>query len=38
MKSGLIRRVTSLDGDTLVVVYYLGAFEIWPDKKGGFWW
>jgi hypothetical protein len=30
--------VASLDGDNLVVHYYLGASEIWPDQRGGVWW
>jgi len=30
--------VASLDGDNLVVHYYLGASEIWPDQRGGLWW
>jgi hypothetical protein len=35
MKSGMIRGVASLEGDNLEVLYYLGASEIWPDKRGG---
>jgi hypothetical protein len=35
MKCGLIRRMVSLEGDSLVVFYYLCASEIWPDKRGG---
>jgi hypothetical protein len=27
--------VASVQRDNLVVFYYLGSFEIWPDKKGG---
>jgi hypothetical protein len=27
--------VASLEGDKLVVIYYLSAPEIWPDKRGG---
>jgi hypothetical protein len=34
-KTGLILEVTSLEGDSSVVFYYLGASEIWPDKRGG---
>jgi hypothetical protein len=26
--------VASIEGDKLVVSYYLSASEIWPDKKG----
>ena len=37
-KGGLIREMTSLKGDNLVVLNYLSAFEIWPDKRGGLWW
>jgi len=29
--------VASLVGDNLVVFYYLGASEIWPDKCTGLW-
>ena len=32
-----IREVTSLDGDSFVIYYYLSAYEIWPDKRGGLW-
>ena len=35
LKSGLIRWVVSLDGDNLLVCYYLSAFEIRPYKMGG---
>jgi hypothetical protein len=35
MKDGLIRVVASLEGDNLVVFYYLSAFEIWPDNRRG---
>jgi hypothetical protein len=38
LKSGLIREVASLEGDNLVVLYYLSASEIWPDKRGGLSW
>jgi len=37
-KGGLIREMISLKGDNLVVLSYLGAFEIWPDKRGNLWW
>jgi len=30
--------VASLEGNNLVVFYYLRASENWPDKRGGFWW
>jgi hypothetical protein len=33
LKSGLIRRVASLEGDSLlnlVIFYSINAFEIWP--------
>ena len=33
-----ITGVASLEGDNLVVFYYLGASKIWPDKRGGLWW
>jgi hypothetical protein len=33
-----IREVTSLDGDSFVIYYYLSASEIWPDKRGDLWW
>jgi len=26
-----------MEGDNLVVFYYLTASEIWPDKRGGLW-
>ena len=35
-KSDLIRVVTSLEGDNLVVFYYFGAFEICSDKGVAF--
>ena len=35
LKSGLIRGVASLEGDNLVVFYYLSVSEIWPYKRGG---
>ena len=27
--------MASLEGDNLVVFYYLSVSEIWPDKRGG---
>jgi hypothetical protein len=27
--------VASLEGDNLVVFYFLDASEIWPDKRSG---
>jgi len=33
LKSGLIIRVASLDGDNLIVFYDLSAPEIWPNKS-----
>jgi hypothetical protein len=30
--------MASLEGDCLVVFYYLNTFEIWPDKRDGLWW
>jgi len=30
--------VASLERDILVVLYYHGASEIWPDKQGSLWW
>jgi hypothetical protein len=27
-----------LDGDNLVVFYYLSASEIWLDERGDLWW
>ena len=35
LKSGLIRGMASLEGDNLVVFYYLSVSENWPDKRGG---
>ena len=29
--------VASIEGNNLVLVYYLNAAEIWPDKGGGLW-
>ena len=37
-ESGLIRGLASLEGDNLVVIDDLSAFEIWPDKRGGLLW
>jgi len=31
----MIRGVVSLDGDNLVVFYYLSSSEFWHDKRGG---
>jgi len=33
VKSGLIGEVASLDGDSLLVFYYLSASEIWSDEE-----
>ena len=33
MKSGLLN-----EGDSLVAFYYNTASEIWPEKRGGYWW
>ena len=30
--------MASLEGDNLLVFYYLSASKIWPDKRGGLWW
>jgi len=30
--------VASLESDNLVVIYYLGASEIWLDERGDLWW
>jgi hypothetical protein len=35
LKSGLIRSMASLEGDNLVVFYYLSVSENWPDKRDG---
>ena len=37
-KSGLVRRVASLEGGEFIVIvfYYFIASEICPDKRGGF--
>jgi hypothetical protein len=37
IKSVLIRRVASLDGENLVVFYYFNADEIWADKRSEIW-
>jgi len=31
----LVRGVSFLEGDNLLIFYYLSASEIWSDKKGG---
>jgi hypothetical protein len=33
LKAGLIRGMASLEGDNLVVFYFLGVSENWPDKR-----
>jgi hypothetical protein len=35
LKTGLIRGMASLEGDNLVVFYYLSVSENWPYKRGG---
>jgi hypothetical protein len=35
MKKWPLCGVASLEGDNLVVYYYLSASEIWPDKRDG---
>jgi hypothetical protein len=35
MKKWPLCVVASLEGDNLVVFYYLSASEIWPDKRDG---
>jgi hypothetical protein len=30
--------VVSIEGDILELFDYLSASEIWPDKRGSFWW
>jgi len=30
--------VASLEGDNLVVFYYLSTSKIWPEKNSGLWW
>jgi hypothetical protein len=37
-KSGPIRGVASPEEDNLLIIYYLSASEIWPDKRGSLWW
>ena len=37
-KSGHIRGVASLEGDSLVVFYHFIASDIWSDKRGSIWW
>jgi hypothetical protein len=37
-KSGLIRKVVSLERENVVVFYYCNASEIWPDDRDGFLW
>ena len=37
-KGGLIREVSSLEGDNLLVFYCHSASEIWPDRRSFFWW
>jgi hypothetical protein len=34
MKTWPYERVASLEGDNLLVFYYLSAFEIWPGERG----
>ena len=34
-ETGLIRGMASLEGDNLVVFYYLSVSENWPDKRDG---
>jgi hypothetical protein len=35
LKSDLISKVISLEGDNFVAIYYLRGSEIWPDDKTG---
>ena len=35
LKTGLIKGMASLEGDNLVVLYYLSVSENWPYKRGG---
>jgi hypothetical protein len=35
LKTDLIRGMASLEGDNLVVFYYLSVSENWPDKRDG---
>jgi len=37
MKKDLTIGVASLDGESLVVFYYLVGSEIWRGKRGGIW-
>jgi len=30
--------MTSLEGGTLVLIYYFSAHKIWSDKKDVLWW
>ena len=32
-KNGPIRGMTSFEGNSLVVYYYFGASEIWPNRE-----
>jgi len=32
------KRKTIVEGNNLVVFYYLIAFESWSDKRGALWW
>jgi hypothetical protein len=36
LTSGMIRMVVSLEGGNSAKIYYLSAFEIWSNKRGGF--
>jgi hypothetical protein len=33
-----LREVASIEGDNLIVIGYLSASEILPDKRGDLWW
>ena len=33
-----MREVASIEGDNLIVIGYLSASEILPDKRGDLWW
>jgi hypothetical protein len=35
LKFGLIGQVASIEGDNVLIFYYLSALEIWPYKMGG---
>jgi hypothetical protein len=37
-KSGLLKEVTSHEGDNLIGFYNLIISQIWLDKRGGLWW